>query len=646
MMTKYKLLFAEDVPEDMELAEHELRKSGLNFESRRVDNQFDFIKQLNSFHPDLIISDYSMPTFTGMDALKIVKDYSPYIPVIIHTGSINEETAVNCMKAGAFDYVLKEKILRLPYAVREAIDKSSILKQNKESQIALKTSEEKYKRLFNSISQGVFYIHENGQISMINPSAKDIFKLNCDNFKIEDFQSEWEFFSDNGSMIDLKASLLDNKEVSQIKKEFILKAVRKKDNLVKFLLINIIREAEESDELFKVLVVIEDISLRKKFEEDIIQAKIKAEESDKLKTAFLANLSHEVRTPMNAILGFSQLLSDFSLDADAHFFIQTIQENSVKLLGIITDIIEISKIETEQVVLYKNDFELDSLQKYIHEFYKSPAESKGLNLLTSGFEKNIIITSDEQKVKKVLSCLIDNAIKFTDSGIIRVSCSLHQNSLEIHVVDTGIGISSDNENLIFERFRQGDEGYNRKHGGTGLGLSISKAYIEAIGGKILYQPSGKGSDFSFYIPVQWKHSVHDQVLPNSDSIPDYSSFTFLIAEDDATNFTYIIKLLAPTGANIIGASDGEDAIEKYNNNKTIDLILMDIKMPIMNGYEATAEIRKTNQSIPIIATTAYAMSGDKEKCLESGFNNYISKPIKKTELFEVISNSLSINYIH
>lgn len=645
MITKYKILFAEDVPEDMELAEHELRKSGINFESKRVDNQIDFIIQLKNFIPDLVISDYSMPTFNGMEALKIVKEYSPFIPVIIHTGSINEETAVNCMKSGASDYILKEKILRLPFAVKEAIDKSSILKQNRESQIALKTSEEKYKRLFNSISQGVFYIHENGQISMINPSAKNIFQLTSDNIKLEDFQSEWEIFDDAGSLVNLKSYLKSNKEGGSANDQLIVKALRKNDKLEKFLSINIISEASESNKLFKALVVIEDISFRKKFEEDIIKAKTKAEESDKLKTAFLANLSHEVRTPMNAILGFSQLLSDITDDYDTNFYIQTIQENSVKLLGIITDIIEISKIETEQIVLYKNHFELDSLRRYIQEFYVSTAENKGLELLTTGFEKNIVIYSDEQKIKKVLSCLIDNAIKFTEAGMVRISCSIRPETLEIHVIDTGMGISSVNENLIFERFRQGDEGYNRKHGGTGLGLSISKAYIEAIGGKINYQTSGKGSDFSFSIPVDWKQASFDQSQPNLNSVPDFSSFTILIAEDDATNFTYIIKLLAPTGANIISASDGEDALDKYKNSKSIDLILMDIKMPIMNGYEATAEIRKTNQSIPIIATTAYAMSGDKEKCLESGFNSYISKPIKKKELFDVISNYLSINNI-
>jgi PAS domain S-box-containing protein len=647
-MTRYKILFAEDVPEDMELAELELRKAGIEFDSIRVDNRKDFIENLINFKPDVVISDYSMPSFTGMDALKIVLEYSPYTPVIIHTGSINEETAVKCMKSGAFDYILKEKILRLPFAIKEAYDKSRILKQNREAQNALKLSEERYKRLFNSITQGVFYVHGDGRISMINPSAMNIYGLSDEHISIEDFLAEWQFFYDDGTTVDLwKYASRNSYDSSKPVDHIVIQATHKESGAQKFLSINIIPELDNENEQFRALVVTEDITYRKMFERDLIQAKTHAEESDKLKTSFLANLSHEVRTPMNAILGFSQLLSDLDkADEDEKFFIHTIQENSVKLLGIITDIIEISKIETEEITISRNEFDLESLQHNINDYYKNSAEAKGLNLLTIGFDNNIILYSDEQKIVKVISCLIDNAIKFTEEGVIRVTCMMKPDAIEVHVVDTGVGIPPQNEKIIFERFRQGDEGYNRKHGGTGLGLSISKAYVEALGGHLFYKPAGKGSDFGFYIPLKWRQVyINNPFISDNQNNPDYSSQTFLIAEDDPTNFAYIVRLLAPTSVNIIAASDGEDAVLKFNENPNIDLVLMDIKMPFMNGYEATAKIRESNESVPIIATTAYAMSGDKERCLQSGFSGYISKPINRVELFDIISKFLSINHL-
>ncbi len=647
-MTRYKILFAEDVPEDMELAELELRKAGIEFDSIRVDNRNDFIENLINFKPDVVISDYSMPSFTGMDALKIVLEYSPYTPVIIHTGSINEETAVKCMKSGAFDYILKEKILRVPFAIKEAYDKSRILKQNREAQNALKSSEERYKRLFNSITQGVFYVHGDGRISMINPSAMNIYGLSAEHISIEDFLTEWQFFFDDGTAVDLwKYASRNSYDTSKPVDHIIIQATHKESGAQKFLSINIIPELDNENEQFRALVVTEDITYRKMFERDLIQAKTHAEESDKLKTSFLANLSHEVRTPMNAILGFSQLLSDLdTADEDEKFFIHTIQENSVKLLGIITDIIEISKIETEEITISRNEFDLESLQHNINDYYKNSAEAKGLNLLTIGFDNNIILYSDEQKIVKVISCLIDNAIKFTEEGVIRITCMMKPDAIEVHVVDTGVGIPPQNEKIIFERFRQGDEGYNRKHGGTGLGLSISKAYVEALGGHLFYKPAGKGSDFGFHIPLKWRQIyINNPFITEHQNNPDYSSQTFLIAEDDPTNFAYIVRLLAPTSVNLIAASDGEDAVQKFNENPNINLVLMDIKMPFMNGYEATAKIRESNETVPIIATTAYAMSGDKERCLQSGFSGYISKPINRVELFDIIAKFLSINHL-
>lgn len=641
-MVRYKILFAEDVPDDMELAEIELKRAGISFESRRTETRNDFIEQLKSFQPHVVISDYSMPNFNGMDALKLVQQHLPDTPVIIHTGSINEETAVKCMKAGAYDYVLKEKILRLPYALKEAYERSVIQKQNRESQNALKISEEKYKGLFNSIVQGVFYLDKNGEISTINPAAcKILFFNNHKRNTLDIFIKEWELTTEEAQVFDFRRYLfLNGAENNKVVTNQVVNAHHLKSGVKKSLLLNIIPQ-NHSPEL-EALVVIEDITERKIAENDLIQAKLKAEESDRLKSAFLANLSHEVRTPMNAILGFSELLSELNKEDETEkLYIETIQNNSAKLLGIITDIIEMSKIETEKIVLYENVFELKALNDVIRDVYQPVAHSKGVELVISGLDDNIRVTTDEQRLKKVILNLVDNALKFTDDGMVKITCKLHQNKMELHVIDTGCGVPAGHEELIFQRFRQADESFSRKHGGTGLGLSIAKAYIEALGGKIWYSPTKKGSDFAFYIPLKSQKIITEGVkVLEKNGYPDYSLYKFLVAEDDATNFAYLTKILAPTGVKILYASNGAEAVDLASDTEDIDVILMDIKMPVMDGFEATEKIRKSNTSIPIIATTAYAMSGDKEKCLAIGCNAYISKPLRKNELYETINKHL------
>ncbi len=647
-MIRYKILFAEDIPDDMELAERELRKAGINFISKRVETKNDFITQLNEFQPDVVISDYSMPSFNGMDALEIVLQHSPFTPVIIHTGSINEETAVKCMKAGASDYILKDKILRLPFALREVYAKSISHKKHQQSQTALKNSEERYKGLFNSIDQGVLYVDKTGFITMINPAALRVFMLeDSSSSEIDHIYDSWEFETEEGNNFSLK--ILSEPDIAKNVSNLVLNALHTKLGIKKWILLNVASEPVSANKNAQdeTLVIVEDITVRKDSEIALLQAKLKAEESDRLKSAFLANLSHEVRTPMNAILGFSELLADLEREDDTEkYYISTIQNNTIKLLNIISDIVEISKIETEQITVYNSTFELSNLAYQIDQLYKSVADSKGIGLNITGFDENVILVSDEQKIKKVLLNLVDNAIKFTDNGSINITCSLNEEQLEFHVVDSGIGVSEGNEDIIFERFRQADEGYSRRHGGTGLGLTIAKAYVEAIGGKIWYVSHTTGSDFGLIIPGKWnyknKASMKFRSALNNElaELPDYSNYHIIVAEDDAINFAYITKLLSPTGIKISHASNGNEVVELVDTIDAADLILMDIKMPIMDGYEATETIRKNNIAIPIVATTAYAMSGDKEKCLTAGCNAYISKPIKRKELFEMINRYL------
>ncbi len=644
-MDKIRILFAEDVLEDMMLAEKELHDASISYIGKRVDNRNDFVRELEVFEPDLVISDYSMPSFTGMEALQIVLKTKPHTPVIIYTGSLNEETAVKCMKAGAFDYVLKERTRRLPFAVSDAIEFTLVEKQKKEIQSALKRSEEKYRGLFNSISHGILYINEAGHISMQNPAAIKI--LNLDKrtyFNINELNYDWNFLNEQDLKVDIvnyisKKNLQSNHAPAQL----VVKAHPKGGGELKWLHLTFIPQFTSlQSDLFECLIILEDITERKEAEYELITAKLKAEESDRLKSAFLANLSHEVRTPMNAILGFSELLSEINKDDDTEkYFINTIQTNSIKLLNIITDIIEMSKIETEKMVIQINKFELRDIGRLVNDLYKLQATSKNLQLHVNGFDDRILLETDEQKFKKIIFSLVDNAIKFTDKGQITVQCSLKDNFIELHITDTGIGIPEGKEKFIFERFRQSDESYSKRHGGTGLGLSISKAYVEALGGQIWCTTLAKGTDFCFRLPVAWSYKPDVPIRrSNLKPAPDYSKYTILVAEDDATNYVYISKLLNKTKATVLNATNGVETIEMFQSDSSIDLILMDMKMPIMDGFEAISRIREFDKDIPIIAVTAYAISGDKEKCLSAGANDYVSKPIKRGEFFDILNRYL------
>lgn len=369
-------------------------------------------------------------------------------------------------------------------------------------------------------------------------------------------------------------------------------------------------------------------------------ARKKAEESDKLKSAFLANMSHEIRTPMNAILGFSEILVRPNLAKEKQtLYAEVLNAASNQLLGIINDILDISKIETGQVTIHEGKVNLNQILRSVQSLFMQNAKNKGNQLLISpGLpDKNCLIISDESKISQIITNLVSNAIKFTDNGRIEIGYIVKNNFINIYVEDTGIGITEDNQRIVFDRFRQADMSPNRNYGGTGLGLSICKAFVEMLGGGIGVESEfGKGSKFFFHIPYKPVLSPEGEFLTKAKAKYDFSSFTVLVAEDESNNFFFLKELLHETGVRIIHADNGAKAVEIFGLNPQIQLILMDIKMPVLNGIEATKMIRAIDSKIPIIALTAYAMAGDKENCLAAGCNGYLSKPLIKDDLLSII----------
>lgn len=1034
-----RILFIEDLASDYELALRVLKKENLDFTSVRVERAEEMIFELNNLKPHLIISDYSMPIFNGMEALKIAIELVPHLPFIMLTGSMNEETAVKCMKMGATDYVIKERITRLPFAVNEALEKSRLFDSKRKAEQALVKSEERFRRLAEN-AQDLIYRYEfipNRQFTYVSPSAtqltgytpdehyadpnlavnmvhpedkqyvesigrdfdnltkpitirwikkdgkviwieqKNVYMFNgkgdlfavegvvrditerkqseialkemqlmaqatldsisanicvvddsgnilsvnkswiefatnnsenwnklevganyftaCKNAAEPDkdaatqflwgihlvfrgdkecFEMEYEchspterrwfvarvtpfesvktkhkrvvithenitqqklaensvreseeryssflnstvdiaFIKDEGlrfifinktgelfygkpqseiigftdfdlldhefahncSLSD-KQSLQSNKLVLNIEtfnskifetrkfpiklkngkigvagfirdvtdihsaQKAITESERKYRDLVENSLVGVYKTNTKGEFLFANTALCEifeydsprdlistdaksiyknpadrdtflkaiyetgkvsnyeiemltakgnvkniiisaaiskntisgmllDITDRKQIEQELLAKQYeietqneeyrvlneelnfavgKAQESDKLKTAFLQNLSHEIRTPLNGIVGFTQLLKDkrdnFELSSQ---YIDIIEKSSDRLVNLISDLVDIAKIETGQVSLNFEEFNVNETLKELYVLFNKLADEKGLAIKVSNYlpSTNSIINSDKGKIYQVLSNLIKNALKFTETGTIEFGCIKDESKLEFFVKDTGIGISNEKQQVVFDRFVQGDTSLSRGYEGSGLGLSISKAFVEEFGGQISVESEpGKGSMFTFTIPCA-NLKLNSNLPSENETVFNQinKDMKVLVVEDDVVSRMLLGEILKDCEFSAEYARNGQEAVDKVKADDSFDFILMDLKMPIMNGYEATDIIRGLGYSKPIIAQTAYAGNEDKNRVNAGGFSAYLSKPINKSRLLETLNKVLGI----
>jgi CheY-like chemotaxis protein/nitrogen-specific signal transduction histidine kinase len=390
---------------------------------------------------------------------------------------------------------------------------------------------------------------------------------------------------------------------------------------------------------------------RSQLEFELVQAKTRAEESDKLKTAFLANMSHEIRTPMNGILGFAEMLNDDQLgEGNRKKYVEIINNNGKMLMNLIDDIIDFAKIEAGQIKFLQQEFSLNALLTQVHASFLSESLKKEktdvkLRIRKALANEDSYIQTDPNRLRQVLTNLVGNSFKFTKEGYIEFGYKLPEKGLiEFYVKDTGIGIPADKIDLIFERFVQADYSRSRKYSGSGLGLAISKGFVELMGGKMWAESVEKeGSTFYFTIPyISGGKKTQEEIekkKPKSDY--NWQNKAFLIAEDDTFSFKLLEGFLKKTRAAIIHAEDGIRAVEICRSNKDIDLVLMDVQMPEMNGLEATKIIKEFRKELPIIAQTANAIAEERQRCFEAGFDDFVTKPINISELFLKIDQWLT-----
>jgi signal transduction histidine kinase/CheY-like chemotaxis protein len=406
---------------------------------------------------------------------------------------------------------------------------------------------------------------------------------------------------------------------------------------------------DERGVITMIVGIFKDVSELKKIENELKEARDRAQESDRLKTSFLANMSHEIRTPMNGILGFANLLRDPELDEEKKdLYLKHIEQSSNQLMNIIDDIIDISKIESGQLKISNRPVRINRIMDEIYSSFfhrirgDAPGQKKVAFNLKKGVESSdFTLVTDEFRLRQVLNNLIGNAIKFTQEGNISFGYRIRKHRhIEFFVSDTGPGIPVNKQTLIFDRFGQVNQGGEDRHSGTGLGLPISKNLVHLMGGEMWVESKGRdGSEFYFTLPLVTKEPEDEPVTLISNKTYNWSGRRILVAEDEPLNWHFIKEMLRKTGAEVCQAKDGFEAVAKAREIAP-DVILMDLKMPEMNGIEATRRIKSFNAAVPIIAQTAHVMAEEKEQSIKAGCSFFVTKPLNPTTVLEIIDKCL------
>ena len=647
MPEQTKVLIVEDSPTDALLTEHEVREVLPASTFLVVETAPDFLAALESFQPDLILSDYTMPQFDGLTALKLALEHAPETPFLIITGSINEETAVNCMKAGAWDYILKERIIRLGPAALAALKRGLERREKRAAIEALEQSETLFRNLFEQHAAIKLLIDpESASIVDANPAAAEFYGWPLEELKTKNVA-----------------------DINILPREQILSKMRKASaaKCVRFEVRHRLADGTMRDvEVFsspvktgdKILLhsIVHDITSRKVAERSLVAAKIQAEAANIAKSEFLANMSHELRTPFNGIMGMMQLLQTTDLSQEQEEFVTAAIESSQRFTRLLSDILDISSFEAGQAALTIAEFNPAEATESVTALFALRAREKGLKLQLSidpAIPRNLL--GDAVRVKQILFNLLGNALKFTDKGSVLVNLTplsaAKGGDLRImfSVADTGIGIPPDKLRILFKPFVQVDGSHTRAYQGAGLGLSIVKRLTEMMNGNGCVETDvGEGTTTHIILPF---------TLPVDDECNDEKlqpllsaskkTLHILLAEDDAVNQMFMSRLLKKFGHDVTVAANGQETLELYLAGD-FDCILMDIQMPVMTGVEATREIRILEREtrisgraghqphIPIIAVTAHTLPGDRDRFLAAGMDDYLGKPLDRKMLEELL----------
>lgn len=649
-----KLIILEDEPAHAELISRRLTENQNGCNISIVGSLREFEQMVEFFQPDLVIADMNLPDGNALSLLNGNVDSQPW-PVLLMTSYGDEELAVKALKSGALDYIVKspETFKNIKHVINRNIREWRNIKKSRQAETAMRESEKKFRTLFETMEQGVVYQDATGQIVEANPAAEKILGLTIDQMRNRtSLDSRWKSIHEDGSPFpgeEHPAILALRKGMNVRGTVMGIYHPLKED--YKWIMVNATPQFEENNCVpYQVFTTFTDITELKQTQEllqkqnlELKLAKEKAEESDRLKSAFMANMSHEIRTPMNGILGFADLLKSPNLSGESQQkYIEIIEMSGRRMLDIINDLIDISKIEAGQIEVKEQNFNIVELMDELLEFFTPEAKNRQIELkyeLKLDRIKNL--KTDRTKLSQIIINLIKNALKFTSAGgTIEFGCGIKDSEyLQFYVMDNGLGIRKELQTKIFDRFRQGDTAKSEVHEGVGLGLSISKALVEMLGGEIgVESEPGVGSVFYFSLPYEDFKSNNDLTVDSSGRTNNFPCVNVLIAEDDQPSYILLKEILKQNNINSYHVNNGKDAVNMMKEHADINLVIMDVKMPIMNGIEATQEIKKIKSDVPIIAQSAFVNETDIKNAIEAGCNDYITKPIKINELLHKIAH--------
>lgn len=628
---KLNILVLEDSLLDMELIRELLTDAGYTLELTHVVNEAEYTEKLNQNCYDIILSDFNLPGFDAFGALEISKKLCPEVPFICVSGSIGEDTAIELLKLGTVDYVLKDRPERLPFAVKRALEEAKEKAEHRKA-------EERIKLLDKAIEASTISVcitDKEGHIIYTNP-----FFNYLSGYSQEEIHGKSTRFLRSGLLPDefykeIWSTILSGKDWEGETQN------KKKNGDLFWAKTYISPITNELGNISHFVLIMEDITERKRMVEDLVIAKEKAEENDKLKTAFINNISHEIRTPLNGILGFGHFLADEKLSPDKRKeYYKIVRESGNRLMNTVTDYMDMAMIVTGTMRANKKEFAIKPLFHEIIEDTKPLQTGKNIRFVTEIPKEHadLIIKSDSKFIRKIFNILLSNAYKFTKDGIIVSGYRILSENIEFFVQDTGSGISPDKLDQIFDIFTQEETSDTRGYDGSGLGLTIAKGLVNLLGGTLtVVSEKGKGSTFTCSIPLDGSGIRTSPLTARKlNRASGNNKPLVLIVEDDDLNLLYMKSVLGIIGCDSIQAINGAEAVEICKHNPDISIVLMDIRMPVMNGIEATKLIREFKPELPIIATTAYALTGDEHRLLETGITDYLAKPINKEKLIEVL----------
>jgi len=615
------VLCLEDSPRDAEIIRELLIDAGYDLKMDCTAVEKKFVSLLRSHRYDIILADFKLPGFDGFAALRWSVEICPNVPFICISGTIGEETAVELLKQGASDYVMKDRMGRLPSAIQRA------LQEVKEKQ-ALRKSEEKFRNLVENTLTGIFITNLQGELLFANIAFCKMLEFDSvEEFKNYGVSRTYWNQEDRAGFI---GQLRKSKRL--VNHELVLKT--KTGNQI-----NIILSAYLEEDRITGTVI--DITERKRMEETLKESLVKVEAADRLKTAFIHNISHELRTPLNGILGFSSLITQPDItDEEKENFSSLIKVSSNRLLNTISNYMDISMIFSGTMEVYQKPFDLHRILHTTREQFQPICAVKQLDLILKipNETGSFTLHSDVELFSKALSHLLDNAVKFTNQGEITFGYIIKPGVLEFFVKDTGTGVSNEACARIFASFEQEELSHIQGYEGSGLGLSIAQGLIRLLGGEIRVESEkDAGSIFFFTIPFEEKLKEVTRPKEKEIQIQIPERPVILIAEDEESNIFYLETLLRKANITIFTAVNGKKAVDQCREHPEISLVLMDIKMPVMNGFEATREIKSFRKDILVIAVTAFAMKGDEKKAMEAGCDDYLAKPVDKDSLMNMLA---------